>query len=177
VSDFKCSYRAIFGLSEASKGVESEAFKGYKAGRSYLCSHGKGGILYWVALFKNGKETQGKAIAQYTTEDCDKLAARYANDIIKPGVTLGDLYQKAKATALVPLEQGVLSTCFYHRMVLVGDSWHKVDLQRFGRNSGASWLTHSSGQPSLWAWRQYRNRQCRVPHRWTKRSYRPREYA
>lgn len=106
--------------------IEDEAFKGHRSGRSYLCSPGLDGLVYWIAMFKNEEETRGISIPRYTTQDRDELVARYADDIIKPGVTLGELYRKAIATALVPLEEGVLSTCYYKRIVLVGDSWHKV---------------------------------------------------
>jgi hypothetical protein len=113
----------------------NEAIKCYRDGRSYLCSPGKGGILYWILFVKNEKETQGKANPRYTAEDRDKLIAQYASDIIKPGITLGDLFQKARVTTLVPLEQGVLSTCFYKRMVLVGDAWHKVSISCFHQSA------------------------------------------
>lgn len=82
-------------------------------------------------MFKNGAETKGTSSPRYTAEDVDRLAKRYANDIITPGFSFGDLYQTAMATSLVPIEQGVLSTCFYKRMVLVGDSWHKVSTDIF----------------------------------------------
>lgn len=111
--------------------VNREVFKGYRTGRSHLCIPAKGGLIYWSAMFKNDAETPGTAMPRYTTEDRDQLAKRYENDIIKPGVRFGDLYQTAMATALVPIEEGVLSTCFYKRIVLVGDSWHKVSMKNF----------------------------------------------
>lgn len=82
-------------------------------------------------MFKNEAETQGTLNTRYTIEDADQLAKRYANDMITPGLRFGDIYQTAMATSLVPIEQGVLSTCFYKRIVLVGDSWHKVSMDIF----------------------------------------------
>jgi hypothetical protein len=42
-------------------------------------------------------------------------------------MTFGDIYKRRIHSALVPLDEGVLKTCFFIRMVLVGDSWHKVN--------------------------------------------------
>ncbi|CAG8323873.1 unnamed protein product [Penicillium salamii] len=144
--EFECCYSAMFGTSVAPEGlIENQAFKGFKSDRSFLCSPGKGGLLYWIAMFKNGEKTSGDGIPRYTRDDCDRLAANFADDIIKPGVRLGDMYRDARKATLVPLEQGVLSTCFYKRIVLVGDSWHKINpITGQGGNTaiaGAAYLT------------------------------------
>ncbi|KAJ5780716.1 hypothetical protein N7457_005876 [Penicillium paradoxum] len=126
-NSFVCNYRAIFGTSVAPEGlVQEEAFKGHRSGRSYMCSPGLDGLIYWIAMFKNDEKTRGNSIPRYTARDRHELAARYADDIIKPGATFGELYQKAIATSLVSLEEGVLS-CYHKRIVLVGDSWHKIN--------------------------------------------------
>ncbi|CAG8237917.1 unnamed protein product [Penicillium salamii] len=144
--EFECCYSAMFGTSVAPEGlIENQAFKGFKSDRSFLCSPGKGRLIYWLAMFKNREKTSGDGIPRYTRDDCDRLAANFADDIIKPGVRLGDLYRDARKATLVPLEQGVLSTCFYKRIVLVGDSWHKINpITGQGGNtaiSGAAYLT------------------------------------
>ncbi|CAG7970179.1 unnamed protein product [Penicillium salamii] len=146
VRHFECCYNAMFGTSVAPEGlIENQAFKGFKSDRSFLCSPGKGRLLYWIAMFKNGEKTSGDGIPRYTRDDCDRLATNFADDIIKPGVRLGDMYRNARKATLVPLEQGVLSTCFYKRIVLVGDSWHKINpITGQGGNTaiaGAAYLT------------------------------------
>lgn len=77
-------------------------------------------------MFKNDAKTRGHSIPRYTEEDRERLVTMCKDDLVKPGVTFGDLYKGQIKSAVVPLEEGVLKTCFYKRMVLVGDSWHKV---------------------------------------------------
>lgn len=83
--------------------------------------------MYWILFFKNDKKTQGSSIPRYTDEDRERLVAKYENDMLKPGYTFGDLYKAQIKSSLVSLEEGVLKTVFYKRVVLVGDSWHKVN--------------------------------------------------
>jgi hypothetical protein len=106
--------------------VEDQAIKNYRQGRSYLCAGGREGKLYWLAMIKNDHKTQGVNIPRYNDQDRDIFAAMCEADLVIPGVTFGDIYKRQLASALVPLEEGVLEECFYKRIVLVGDSWHKV---------------------------------------------------
>lgn len=141
----------MFGTSVAPKNtLEDQAFKNYRHGRSYLCSGGKNNKLYWIAMFRLDQKTQGSSIPRYTQEERDALAAIYKDDLIKPGVTFGDLYHEQLTSALVPLEEGVLETCFYRRMVLMGDSWHKVGTTMPNSLTTAYYETNhpASGQPN-----------------------------
>lgn len=104
-------------------------FKGLRERRSYLCAGGHNGTLYWIIVFENDEERQGNSIRKYTEADREQLVAMCQDDIVKPGITFGDIYKGQIQSAIVPLEGGVLKTCFYGRMVLVGDSWHKVSTQ------------------------------------------------
>jgi hypothetical protein len=72
----------------------------------------------------------GLAIPRYTDEDKKKLAAMYEDDVFQPGLTFGDAYKDQIFSTLVPLEEGILDTCFYKRIVLTGDAWHKVFLHQ-----------------------------------------------
>lgn len=87
-------------------------------------------------MFKNEQETQGESMPRYTEEDRQRLVELCQDDIIRPGMTFGDIYEGKIQSAIVPLEEGVLKTCFYKRMVLLGDSWHKVNpLSGLGGNN------------------------------------------
>ncbi|KAJ5240193.1 hypothetical protein N7468_004812 [Penicillium chermesinum] len=135
----ECSYSGVFGVAQGVDGISSsEAVRTYAKGRSYIACGGPDKIVYWIYQFKNegGKTTQGREIPRYTMEDRDRLVARHINDQIKPGITLGDLFNNSPQSTLVPLEEGVLKTCYYRRMVLAGDSWHKIHpISGLGGNS------------------------------------------
>lgn len=125
---FESAWSGLFGVSHTTFGMRQDlALKNFRVGRSYLCARGPGDLMYWILFFKNDKKTQGSSIPRYTDEDRERLVAKYENDMLKPGYTFGDLYKTQIKSSLVALEEGVLKTVFYKRVVLVGDSWHKVN--------------------------------------------------
>lgn len=80
-------------------------------------------------MFKNEQKTQGKTIPRYTQEDESRLVALAQDDLVKPGIRFRDIYERRIRSTMLPIEEGVLKNCFYKRMVLLGDSWHKVGNQ------------------------------------------------
>lgn len=124
---FKCTYKGLIGIGKKPQAVsQDQGFKNFRQGRSYLCVGGLDKKFYFNLFVKNDRATQGSSIPRYTEADRDALAATYANDIVYPGLTFGDIYENRICSTLLPLEEGMLETCFYKRIVLVGDSWHKV---------------------------------------------------
>lgn len=94
---------------------------------------GQNGRFYFN-LFEKVERTTGSSIPRYAKDECDGVAAKYANDIVVPKaatggdrhVTLGDLYKDKQNAMLVSIHEGILKQCFYKRIILVGDSFHKV---------------------------------------------------
>lgn len=106
--------------------IQDQAFRNIRERRTYLCAGGPDGTLYWILIFKNDEKQQGNSIRNYTEADRQRLLAMCQDDVVRPGITFADIYKGQIQSAIVPLEEGVLKTCFYGRMVLIGDSWHKV---------------------------------------------------
>lgn len=124
---FKCTYKALVGIGKAPEGIpQDQGFKNFREGRSYLCVGGLDRKFYFSLFVRNQEVTQGDAIPRYTEQDRDALVATYKDDIVYPGLTFGEVYQNRTCSTLLPIEEGMLPNCFYKRMVLVGDSWHKV---------------------------------------------------
>lgn len=124
---FTCEYGGLFGISNAPEGIPpDQAFKCVGEGHNYLCSAGPNSTLYWFLPFKNEQKTQGKAIPRYKEDDLKRIVTLARNDIVKPGLTFGDIYDRRIRVSIVPIEEGILKHSFYKRMVLLGDSWHKV---------------------------------------------------
>jgi hypothetical protein len=98
--------------------------------RNYFCAGGTDGQFYWLVFVRNEKPTRGSSIPRYTNADKEILAATLKDDIIKPGLTFGNLYASQTTSTLVPIEEGLLERCFFGRIVLTGDSWHKVNQAR-----------------------------------------------
>lgn len=119
----------MFGISDRPEGVpDGRGYKTYHKNRSYLYQAGRGGKLYFFAFSKNPEVTIDKDILRYTSEDEKTLVDIQCDDVLFPGLTFGDLHRKRRTAVLVPLQEYVLEKCFYKRVVLIGDSFHKVRL-------------------------------------------------
>ncbi|KAJ5108142.1 Monooxygenase FAD-binding [Penicillium angulare] len=124
--NFECTYRALVCIGPRPKGIrEDEGIKNCRKGRSHLCLSGQNGKWYFNIFEKTEHKTRGSSIPRYTKSDAHAMASAYANDILIPGVTFGDLYKNRTSSMLLPVEEGVLPRCFYNRIILVGDSYHK----------------------------------------------------
>lgn len=74
----------------------------------------------------HGQTIQYPNRARYTDADAETKAAELADCPISETLTFGDIWKSRTRGHLVSLEEGVLSHWFFRRMVLLGDSAHKV---------------------------------------------------
>jgi hypothetical protein len=117
----------MFGISDGIPSVkEDEGFKAFHDKRSYLYQGGQAGIVYWFFFIKNERKTVGKHIPRYSANDEKLFAEKYAADALDQNLTFNDLYQRRQTAVLVPLEEYVLKNPFYKRLIVIGDSYHKV---------------------------------------------------
>ncbi|RHZ67165.1 uncharacterized protein CDV56_109190 [Aspergillus thermomutatus] len=123
-----CTYRCMFGITDCPEDIPKETgFKSYHKNRSYLCQSGREGKFYFFAFIKNRQKTVGRSVPRYTAEDERAVLDEYGEDIIRPGITFGDIYKRRRHAVLVPLQEYVLDRCFYKRAILIGDSFHKFN--------------------------------------------------
>lgn len=117
----------MFGIADCPEGMPTETgFKSYHKNRSYLCQSGRGGKFYFFAFMKNSQITVSQSIPRYTAEDEKVVINDYGADILRPGLTFGEIYKRRRHAVLVPVQEYVLDACFYKRAILIGDSFHKV---------------------------------------------------
>jgi hypothetical protein len=122
-----CTYRCKFGISDCPEDIPKETgFKSFHKNHSYLCQSGREGKFYFFAFIKNPQKTVGRSIPRYTADDERAMVDEYGEDIIRPGLTFSDIYQRRRHAVLVPLQEDVLNRCFYKRAILIGDSFYKV---------------------------------------------------
>ncbi len=85
------------------------------------------GKAYWGISFKDDfrkPEQKGRV----TEADMEAVAKRFADRPMTENVKLGDLWKTSTRHGLFSIEEGVLSKWHAGRIVLVGDSAHKVCL-------------------------------------------------
>jgi len=121
----KSTYSCIFGISEglAQSDITSTS-RTCCQGRNYLYQRSTHGKIYWFAFSRNTE--QGHDNLRYTDKDTERAISRFGEDVLQPGITLRDLYEHRTHAVLLPLEEYVLSRCYYRRIILIGDSLHKV---------------------------------------------------
>jgi hypothetical protein len=115
-------------MSPSPPGLEKdEGLRAMNQYRSYVLFDKPGGDLcWWFLYFKNDPKTRATSIPKYTVGDEKRLVEKYAVDKIGGTTTFGRIYETAKHTVLVPIEEFVLDRFFYGRIVLVGDACHKM---------------------------------------------------
>lgn len=68
----------------------------------------------------------GKDIPRYTRDDEAKFAKKYQGFAITENLTFGQVYSQRLTSTLTPLHEIVFKKWSLSRMLLVGDSTHKV---------------------------------------------------
>jgi hypothetical protein len=121
----KSTYSCIFGISEGlDQSDVTSTSRTCCQGRNYLYQRSDHGKLYWFAFSKNTEQWRG--IPRYTDEDIERAISRFGDDVLQPGIKLRDLYEHRTHAVLLPLEEYVLGRCYHRRIILIGDSLHKV---------------------------------------------------
>ncbi|KAL4993921.1 hypothetical protein BDV10DRAFT_12813 [Aspergillus recurvatus] len=120
------SVSCIFGISQGLTQVKpTETWKHIRQDRHYLCSGAPNGLTFWFVFFKN-KENLPWDQLRYTEQDKEQHAAEFASDQVRTDLTLGDMYRASTSTVLVPVEEFVLKRYHYKRILLLGDSAHRM---------------------------------------------------
>jgi FAD dependent monooxygenase len=90
------------------------------------------GVAYWALVYKDEYSKPPKAFRP-TQEDQERVAARFKNDKLGEDLTFEDLWKNKSRSGLLNIEEGILEKWHAGRIVLVGDSVHKVrqNLQTF----------------------------------------------
>ncbi|KAL2846194.1 hypothetical protein BJY01DRAFT_175948 [Aspergillus pseudoustus] len=123
----KGSRSCLFGISHGLSQVKStDAWRACRQDRHYLICAAPNGLTFWFCFFKNRKHATSYDALRYTEEEKEQYAADFSTDQTRPDVTLADLYRTSTTTGLVPIEEFVLNRYFHKRILLLGDSLHKM---------------------------------------------------
>jgi plasmid stabilization system protein ParE len=82
--------------------------------------------VFWFANFKLEEALSWPFRTRYGEEDMEDIAMKYAAHAVSQTVTFGDLWETKIRAKLANLEEGVFQHWHSGRIVLVGDSVHKV---------------------------------------------------
>ncbi|KAK2624713.1 hypothetical protein QTJ16_005906 [Diplocarpon rosae] len=95
------------------------------------------GRVFFFVFFRLAKPRYWPEREYYSDLQAEELAATVASHPISESLAFGELWKKRSRGALISVEEGVLDHWHYGRIVLAGDSAHKVTPNiALGGNSG-----------------------------------------
>lgn len=85
---------------------------------------------YFFVHWKLQKQIRWPTRAKWSDEEAEKAAASVADHPISESLVFGELWRNRIRGHLIGLEEGLFDHWYYGRIVLVGDSVHKVGASR-----------------------------------------------
>ncbi|KAL4901497.1 hypothetical protein BDW74DRAFT_187705 [Aspergillus multicolor] len=121
------AYCCIFGISSPVKGLNAgEQVNGLFDGVTFITIHGKNGRIYWFLIKKLERRYTYPDTPRLGPDDAASIAERFRSIPLCNGVTFGQVWDSREISRITPLEEGLFETWHYGRMVLIGDSAHKM---------------------------------------------------
>ena len=93
---------------------------------SAVAAAGVPGLVFWFLFVKAPKLTRTPNCPRFTDEDAENTIQKYGSSLVGPGYTVKDLWDARVKGTMVPLEEGIAKQWSHNRVVLMGDSVHKV---------------------------------------------------
>lgn len=124
-----CYYQCHFGAAQDVEGWPSsdQSFT-TGTGVSCLVVSGPKGRCYWFVFVRLPEAKYGKDIPRYSKEDAEEFVKKYENLQITETLTFHQVHAKRVdgSSTLTAIHEVVFKKWFFGRMLLVGDSAHKV---------------------------------------------------
>ncbi|GKZ25789.1 hypothetical protein AbraIFM66951_010010 [Aspergillus brasiliensis] len=131
-------YVCVFGISSAIPGLEiSEQINGIFDHLSILTIHGRHGRVFWFVIQKLDRKYVYPDVPRFSDEDAVQLFERVKHVRFWKNICVGDLWKNREVFSMTALEEGVFETWHYDRMVLAGDSVHKMT-PNFGQGANSA---------------------------------------
>lgn len=93
---------------------------------SAIAAAGVPGLVFWFLFIKSPESTRTPNCPRFTDEDAEAYIQKYGSSLVGPGYTVKELWDARVKATMVPLEEGIIKKWSHNRVVLMGDSVHKV---------------------------------------------------
>lgn len=123
-AEFVC----VFGMSSPIPGLDTgEQVTAFFDGLTIATIHGQNGRLFWFFVKKLDRRYPYADMARFSRDDATQFCRQIENVHILNGVYVRDVWNNQVAFSMTALEEGLFETWHDDRMVLIGDSIHKVN--------------------------------------------------
>jgi hypothetical protein len=144
-----CHYICCFGIAQNVPGwVDGDICRTLGDGVSQLVSSGIKGRVYFFFFAKLPASKYGKEIPRFTEKMKDEFVQKHTRYPVTEKVTFGQLFAHQITSTLTPLHEYVLEKWFFNRIIVFGDSAHKVRSNQLNFIAGRSHLTIFAFQPN-----------------------------
>jgi FAD dependent monooxygenase len=120
-------YSCIFGISSPVDGLNAgDQVNAFFDHRTIVTIQGKGGRIYWFVIQKLQQKYIYPDSPRFNSSDAIAAAERLRDVLVYRDITFGALWDRRATASMTALEENVFRTWHHGRMVLIGDSVHKV---------------------------------------------------
>ncbi|KAJ5388990.1 Monooxygenase FAD-binding, partial [Penicillium cataractarum] len=120
-------YACVFGISLPIPGLRSgEHINRYGDKFCVITFHGKGDRVFWFIIQKLDRVYAYPNAPRFSPKDAASLCAKLSDVKLLGDITVGDLWKARQVASMTALEEGMFETWHFNRIVLLGDSTHKM---------------------------------------------------
>ncbi|PWY78296.1 monooxygenase [Aspergillus heteromorphus CBS 117.55] len=131
-------YTCAFGISSRIPGLEiNEQVNGVFDHLSVLTIHGRHGRVFWFVIQKLDRKYVYPDVPRFSEKDAEHVFSQLKDMKFWKDVTVGDLWKNREVFSMTALEEGLFKTWHHDRMVLAGDSVHKMT-PNFGQGANCA---------------------------------------
>ncbi|PLB55512.1 monooxygenase [Aspergillus steynii IBT 23096] len=128
-SSMMAEFVCVFGMSSPVPGLHAgEQTNVFFDGLTIATIHGQNGRLFWFFVKKLDRKYPYADMARFSNDDAAQFCSQIENVHILNGVYVRDVWKNRTAVSMTALEESLLETWHSDRMVLIGDSIHKMTI-------------------------------------------------
>ncbi|KAL4922267.1 hypothetical protein BDW62DRAFT_196954 [Aspergillus aurantiobrunneus] len=131
-------YACVFGISSGLKGLEAgEQVNAFLEKAAVMLMQAEGGRVFWFMFKKLDQKYVYPAVPRFSLDDAENLCREMKDVRFYKDLHVRDLWKTREIASMTVLEEGLFKTWMHDRIVLVGDSVHKMT-PNFGQGANSA---------------------------------------